>query len=276
MVGIFRKFACFGGANVERKETSQAARKGNAPEPRAVASSSSAEQRPNPMRGHGPSKVTSASPQPNRAAAPTVARDRIPAIDTSQHDVERLKRVPNLYKEQQPAEPGQQPLTIHTFGEAPRETVTCATTAFAPFTADDPSYAYVPTGGLVQSKGALASDGFGPCVPIMAVYPGGERAMLHLSNGSHTNRIDMLLNKAEPPENDERTQAGLTQEAPTDVYIVCRQERHKNQRWHQTCAVVHLVNNAPPNTNIHVVTVQKGTLGVRAEPGLIDIRGVDS
>ncbi|MEJ1965217.1 MAG: hypothetical protein WDO56_28245 [Gammaproteobacteria bacterium] len=243
---------------------------GEALEPRAVRSS--AELQPNSSLARSAPKPESASPQSNQATA--IDQACLPAVETG-GELPTLTRAPDLITRLD-ATADQEELTIHTFGRAPPDVVRFTKKAFD--TSGGGGEISVKTAALVQSRDTLVSDGFGPCVPFVAVYPDNVRAILHLATvGSSLERIDLLLNPQTPPRSDEtrHTEINLSQRPPTDVYVICRVVRYANQLFHQSAGVVRLVNNAPPDTNVHVVTVEKGTLSVRVRAGQIDICAPD-
>ena len=280
MVNIFKSVArsvgCFGSANIDKDAGARAARAGKAPERRAV--NHAPEHHPDARVAAGDAMPRSASAQANRAAkavhgipepARPIRQDLIPGVQINEVDTGRLGREPDRVTEIAPTTPGAEPVKVHSFGAAPPPDLsisfnTCRDSP--PYT--QPRGQFVSTGSLLQCRAdeRLVSDEFSPCVPVIAVYPGNERAILHLAKFTLNDRIDQLMNtKPKMVLDPEKSEPWYTTKIPTDVYVVTREEAG-NHTWNQSRAVTHAVNHAPEGTNVHVVSVPRGGLAVQVGP----------
>ena len=283
--GLARRVGCIGSVNIDEDAGSRAARAGKAPERRAVGHAP--ELHPDARVAAGYAMPRSASMQANRAAkvahatseqAPLVRQDLIPGVQIKERDTERLSREPDHVIPIAPATPGAESVKVYSFGAPPPELAISFDTSRFPPPYAQPAGQFVGTGALLQCRAdeRLVSDEFSPCVPVIAVYPGKERSILHLAKATSENRIDQLMNtQVKTVYNPEKDEPWHTTKTPTDVYVVTR-EAAGNYTWNQSRAVAHAVNHAPKGTNVHVVSVPRGSLAVQVGPQGIDIWDLQS
>ncbi len=278
--GLARRVGCIGSVNIDEDAGSRSARAGKAPERRAVGQTPALH--PDAPVAAGYAMPRSASVHANRAAKvvhgmseqePLIRQDLIPGIQIKEGDTERLCREPNDPIEIPPATPGADPVKVYSFGAPPPDlAISFDTSRHSPQYAQ-PQGQFVATGSLLQCRAdeRLVSDEFSPCVPVIAVYPGKERSILHLAKSTSKDRIDQLMNtKVKTVFNPDKVEPWYTTKNPTDVYVVTR-EAAGNYTWNQSRAVAHAVNHAPKGTNVHVVSVPRGGLAVQVGPQGIDI-----
>ena len=112
----------------------------------------------------------------------------------------------------------------------------------------------IGVGAVGRSTTAVVSNSFASCTPIVARFSDGSVGMYHA---------------AFSPLNDlQRSQ--LLKAKPTDIFVITKdgQGAHVGR---QTAQAIDTVQQAPPGTNVHIVTVPRATLAVEARPDRITI-----
>lgn len=112
----------------------------------------------------------------------------------------------------------------------------------------------VGVGGVGRSTTAVVSNSFGSCTPIIARFSDGSIGMYHA---------------AFAPLNDPM-RAQLLNAEPTDIFVVTK-DGFGAHIGRQTAQAIDTVQQAPPGSNVHIVTVPRATLAVEARPGKIVI-----
>jgi hypothetical protein len=112
----------------------------------------------------------------------------------------------------------------------------------------------VGIGAACRSKSALRSHSFGPCTPMAAVYADGTVGLYHAMSAA---------------ENDPH-RAMLIDKKPTDIFVITKDGVGPHAAK-QTAQVIDTVNQAHPDTSVHVVTLPRHVLALEVTPNEISV-----
>lgn len=273
---IIGKVACFGGIGEAAPGARQA--KGKAPERATKAH----------LNGRAVAPRSEATPagraldraMPNPTNTPLVARGVQSAtgpVEASSSTGARLDlKAPDRVTPVAARASDEVPITIDSHGKLPTQSVVCRTRTEADDrarTSERPEE-FVRIGAAQQSRTALHSDSFGPCVPVIARFPDGVNALHHAFSvdAERAGRMTGRHGGEDPLD----TRPWLTTAQPTDVFVVCRNDRMPNARAKQDGVLQEVATQIQPGTSLHVVNVPHGgSLSVSVNQSELEIWAIE-
>lgn len=113
----------------------------------------------------------------------------------------------------------------------------------------------VGVGGVGRSTKAIVPNSFSSCTPLIAKFDDGSVGLYHAASTDENDPNREYLLKAQP----------------TDVFVITK-DGFGAHTGRQSAQAIDTIEQAFPETSVHIVTLPRATLSVEARPGKIVIR----